>query len=100
MKFLNLRNGSTEEAIRVLGVCAVLGNFLDNHPLVLIDFILHCQGRNPEMSPRTIRILHQAYLLEEDGTVSQSVKNVVLSTVVGNDSIFALVSPVETSIEN
>lgn len=96
MKAVRLTNGSDAPERRVFEVTTMLHVLSKSQWSSLFE--LDHKARNPDarIFPATAKSLQDAKLLEQDGTMNDVVRNIILSTVqvVGAGLDFKLVDPV------
>src|SRR6266404_622133 len=81
-KLVALRNGTQEVLALVVTTKMTLGRLISTHPGVFYGLVMKC--RDPEYALFGEGILKREHLVEPDGTVDASIRNVVLSMVSGD----------------
>lgn len=77
-----------------------LEDLLGSHPVDFYGLVMKCRDRNYQFFGNTGEILKQYSLVQSDGNVHASIRNVVLSAVVGEELDMTLGSPVAHINEN
>lgn len=100
MKEIRLKNGSTEVEPLVIAAMVSLDNLLKNHVTAFYDLVMICRtaGRPHPLNRyqpfgNNGQVLQDLALMEADGKVHDSIRNVVLSAVTGDGLNMALGSP-------
>lgn len=100
MQELRLKNGSVEPMPVVVATMVSLDNLLKRHVTAFYDLVMICRTANrPHQLNRyqpfgnNDQVLRDLALLEADGSVNTSIKNVVLSAVTGDGLDMALGNP-------
>ena len=96
---VQLRNGSTEPATIVKAVSIALKSLFESGHLGVLafhDLVMLC--RNPDREETnstrmTIDTLKEKGFVQEDGTVNESTRNVVLSSAEGDGLEMQFISP-------
>lgn len=99
MNIIKLRNGTEEAEPLVKSVMMHLTSLWDSGlpgVLMLYDLREICEGRGNNVAKDTIRSLKERKLVEDDGRVHASIRNVVLSALEGQGLDTTLVSPLAT----
>lgn len=96
-KAIKLRTGVTESQGVVLGTMIALKSLMKTNPIALYE--LTELARNPDHTPfgNAGEVLQSRNLLQTDGRLNQSVKNVVLAATTGDGLELALTSPLPPS---
>lgn len=94
MEMMKLKNG-TEEAKPVVAITQMsIREVWQDNPLAIYDLHSKCQDPDYEFFGDNGEILKRLNLVQSDGRIHQSIKNVVLSMVEGEGMDMTLVSPV------
>lgn len=94
MQVVKLKNGSEEPLPRVLATVKVIEVLLKNQPVVFYEAVM--VARDPDHEPVGNIIQDLNHLaLTKDGEMHDSIRNVILSAVSGEDSDMVLDSPIE-----
>ena len=89
-----LKNGQEEIEELVVVTHALLSELSEKHPLVFFDLVERCRGVDRVLMPQSEELLKDWRLLEQDGKVHASIRNVVVSAVTGDGLGMVLESPV------
>jgi hypothetical protein len=92
---VKLKNGSTESRLLVNATMLTLKGMSDTLPGVLAfcDLVAYCR-KNRVPTSNSTNMLVESELMRPDGTVHESIRNVVLSAAQGEGMELSLVSPV------
>jgi hypothetical protein len=93
MKMLKLKNGAEEAEPAVRVVMAALSNLIDRYPTAFYDVVMMCRPGNYKPFGNNGQILQDLALVSHDGTVHDSIRNVILSAVSGDGLAMALGNP-------
>jgi hypothetical protein len=99
METVKLKNGSEEVEALVKVTMISLGGLFEEKPLVFYDLVMYCRDNSYEWFGHNQSICKELSLLLPDGSVHDSIKNIVLSAAVGSDLDMRLVSPVAETKE-
>lgn len=94
MEMVTLKNGSEEAKVLVAGIKLSVLRIWDDNPLAIYDLHSACKDSNYEPFGDNGATLKKLSLMEPNGGIHQSIKNVVLSMVEGEGMEKTLVSPV------
>ncbi len=98
MSTVKLRNGAEEFGPLVPVVERRLQSLMNSDPLAFYDLTMRCrQGRAYTMFPVIESRLIESDLLQANGMPHDSIRNIVLSAVEGDDLEMRLVSPLAAS---
>ena len=92
-KKVKLRNGKEEIESLVWSTGTSLKELLKKKPMALYHLVMKCRDHNYQLTDKVAEYLKSQDLILQDGTVHDSIKNIVLSTVVGEGINMELVSP-------
>ena len=93
MNTIKLKNGAEEPEPLVVMTVYSLERLLDSKPIAFYELTQFCRNPNHTLWGSTKPLLETLGLVQ-DGQVHDSVRNVVLSAVVGDDLDMSLESPV------
>jgi len=97
MEVVMLRNG-TEEAKPLVAVMMMsLEHLMDEQPLALYDLVMKCRDREYQFFGDNEKYLQDLKLVETNGNIHGSVRNIILSAVRGEGIDMMLGSPVAKS---
>ncbi len=86
-----LRNGS-EEAVSMVAIVMIS---LEDLPVGdRVELVMKCRDSSHVIDPHSMTTLLEFSLIRDDGSVSTCIKNIVLSSSVGDGLDMAFVSPV------
>ena len=93
MNLVKLKNDAVEPDVLVAAIRVALEEILEKHPIAFYELVRVC--RNPAHAPfgNAGDILKKFDLMEEGGTIHNSIRNVVLSAVAGDEFHLQLDSP-------
>jgi len=95
MELIRLKNGSEEADVLVYSAMGSLKVLADDQPNALYELVMKCRDNNHVFFGDTGNILKERHLIEPDGRVHDSLRNIVLSAVVGDGLEMCLQSPLE-----
>ena len=94
-KVVKLRNGTEESPVLVSAIMLTLTTMWDSGlPGMLAVWDLREITRNPGYKAMYLDMLKEAALVDENGAVHQSIRNIVESATEGDQLDFQLVSPI------
>jgi hypothetical protein len=73
----------------------VLRNLLTQHPIAFYELVQVCKNPNHKLFGKTGEILGRFAIVQPDGGVHDSIRNIVLSAVEGEDYSIQLTNPVK-----
>lgn len=91
METVRLKNGSEELKVLVNSTMFNLRSLLQNNPTDFYDLVMVCRNKNYGVTNRAL--LNRLGLMQGD-LVHTSIKNVVLSAVIGGGLDMTLTSPI------
>lgn len=97
LTMVTLRNGASVPKSLVAGIYVILQGYWNGGlvpQLAIYELAMRARDPNFEISPDGLRFLTDHHLLEEDGSLQTAVKNIVLSSVLGEEADMYLDSPV------
>lgn len=95
---VKLKNGSEEDRAMVAVTLVSLKHLIGSDPICFYELVMHCRDANHAPWGNTIHKLQDLALLGADRRPCDSVKNIVLSAVIGEDLGMALGSPVADEV--
>jgi len=95
METIKLRNGTEEVAGLVTMVSLTVRELFDNEPIVAYELAMKARDQDHECFGNSGDKLIKLALMNADGSMHDSVRNIVLSMFQGEGLNIALVSPVE-----
>lgn len=99
MKVVTLKNGTTEAKALVNATMLVLRDLAESDPLLLYELTMLCRDSSHQLWGSAGAKLKDRKLIEADGRVHQSIRNIVLSAVTGDGFDMCLTSPLEEPTE-
>lgn len=91
---VKLRNGSEEFGPAVYTTVLVLKKLSQNAPAYLFELVCKCRDQDYQFSGDAETRLKALAIVESDGSITNTVKNVVLSAVEGDGFKMKFVNPV------
>jgi len=101
LEIVTLKNGSTETRLAVVATYANLRRIIKaenyNHTKALALSVLvdHCRDPQCPIEPEQRECLQQLGLLQQDGTVHTTIKNIIVCAVVGEGFELYLQNPMK-----
>ena len=95
MQEVKLKNGGVEMDILTQGVLLALKNLLTGNVIAFYDLVMKCRDDQYEPFDNSPAILKRVNLMESGGTIHSSIKNIVLSAVVGDEGDMHIVDPID-----
>lgn len=93
MDVLKLKNGSEEAAPLVKVTMMSVEHLMESHPIALMELVSLCRDRDHELFGNTAVELRSFALVDLDGSIHRSIRNIVLSAVEGEGLEMRLISP-------
>lgn len=93
METVRLKNGTEEAEGLVVAIMLALNNLIDRNAIAFYEFVMKC--RNPDHEFFGDCAEHMKGLLEANGSVHESIRNIVNSAVVGDELDMRIVNPVK-----
>ena len=93
MKVLVLKNGAEEPEELVIATWESLANLHESDPTAFYELVMKCRDENHRFCGNAAQPLRELRLLQEDGAIHDSIRNIVLSATEGNGLGMKLVSP-------
>lgn len=94
---VQLANGKVEAKPLVLVTMLSLESLLESNPIAFHELTMKCRDDEHTFFGNTEEVLKQSALVQEDGKIHQSIKNIVVSAVKGEDLDMMLGSPLRIS---
>lgn len=95
METIRLKNGTEEVESLVVVTMLSLEHLMDERPLALYDLVMMCRDSSYEPFGDNGDHLKDLRLIDQDGSVHSSVRNIILSATDGNGMDMVLQSPVD-----
>ena len=93
MDMLKLKNGSEEAASLVKVTMMSVEHLLESKPIAFAELVSLCRDRHHELFGNTAVELQRFGLVEPGGSVHNSIRNIILSAVEGEDLEMRFISP-------
>ena len=97
MEVIKLKNGTEECKPLVAIVMGILNHLADERPLALYDLAMRCRDQNYQFFGDNEEYLQQLKLIDANGVIHDSDRNVILSAMRGDGFDITLGSPVAKS---
>lgn len=98
MKELKLKNGGVELDVVIAAMTMSMETLLAETPIAFFDLVMKARDDTYELFGNSQSILEKASLLEPNGKMRQDTRNIVLSSVKGNEGEMHMVDPIDRSI--
>lgn len=95
MKSIHLKNGWEEAAPLVATTMLCLKSLIDSNPNAFYELVMKCRDRKHDLFGNAQDVLHERALVEVDGSVHGSIRNIVLSAIRGKGFNIILGDPIE-----
>lgn len=95
METVILRNGAEEAKPLVAVTMLSLGHLMDERPLALYDLVMKCRDRNYQFFGDNEEHLKSLNIVDRDGSIHTSIRNIVLSAADGDGLAMVIRSPVK-----
>lgn len=92
MRTVILKNGAEELGSFVEVMLRALSQLMTREPIAFYELVCLCRDSSHEVWPGMVEVLERAHLLKS-GRVHDSIRNVVLSAVTGDEADMALGDP-------
>lgn len=94
LKPIRLKNGSEEPNLLVNFISNRLAKLLNENPIPFYELVSLCRNPSHELYEVSGEVLKSQRFVEPDGTVTESIRNIVLSGAVGERLDMMWTSPV------
>jgi hypothetical protein len=94
MEMILLKNGFKEPDKLVKVITLSLQSLMRDLPIVFLDFVEFCQDSQCQIDKKKKEVLKKRGLLEDNGAIHDSIKNIVLSSVKGEGMDMRLTNPI------
>jgi len=93
-----LKNGikEAEPLVRVM-MYLVLPDLLKNHPTAFYDLVMRCRDKSYKFFGNNEKLLKDKNIVDTDGSIHSSIKNIVLCAIEGEGIEMRLVNPLKKS---
>lgn len=96
METVILKNGTEEVATLVALTTSILLSLLEERPLILYDLVMKCRDRDYQFFGNNEEHLKSLKLIDRDGSIHGSIRNIVLSAAKGDGLDLIIKSPIRT----
>jgi hypothetical protein len=97
MELIVLKNGAEEAEPLVKVAMLSLESLIQSSPIAFYELVMKCRDSNHQFFGNTVERLKELSLVQRDGTIHDSVRNIVLSAAEGDGLDMKLVSPVPSN---
>jgi hypothetical protein len=95
MKTVELKNGSIETKAATIAVYMRIEELYKTDPLLFYELVSICRDAKHQIfNDLMIGELKRLSLLQNDGHIHESIRNIVLSSVIGEDLEMVLTNPI------
>lgn len=94
IKTVRLRNGSEEAEPAVVAIMVSLRQLMNDNPIALFELVEVSKNASHKPFGNTGEVLKRLSLMEPDGRIHDTIRNIVLSAAEGEGLNLHLVSPV------
>jgi len=98
MKELKLKNGGVELDVCIAAMTMAMESLLAETPIAFFDLVMKARDDTHELFGNSQDILRKAALLEPGGTMRQDTRNIVLSSVEGDEGEMHMVDPIDREV--
>jgi hypothetical protein len=95
MSTVTLKNGSEEVQPLVTATMLSLRSLVQDKPIVFYELVMKCRDRNHRFFGSSGQTLTDLGLVEADGGIHESIRNIVLSATEGEGLEMTLGSPIK-----
>lgn len=92
---VTLKNGTQEALPLVKVTMASLRALIDEKPFAFCELLMKCRNQNHKFRGKNSDVLKEFNLVQDDESIHDSVRNVVLSAVQGTGLDISLGSPIQ-----
>ncbi len=94
MNVVKLKNGAEEAAVLVAATMLSIHRLWDKEPIIGYELVMKCRDRNHKFFGVAGKKLAELALVSPSGDVHDSIRNIVVSAVVGDGLEMSLISPI------
>lgn len=94
MQTVILKNGAEEVLPVVTATMMSLDHLVQEHPIAFYELVMKCRDHKHRFFGNAAEILQDLHLVESNGSIHDSIRNVVLSAATGDGFDMSLGSPV------
>lgn len=95
MKAVTLKNGSEEANVLVTVTMMSLRRLMKEKPIIFYELVMKCRDSNHQFFGKDCQDLERLNLVQPDGRVHDSIRNIVLSAAIGDGLEMRLGSPIK-----
>jgi len=93
-KLIKLKNGIEEAESLITIVMMSLQKLFNENPMAVYELVMKCRDNNHQYFGNMVEELKTLALVQSDGSVHNSIRNIVLSAVKGEGLKMVLGSPI------
>lgn len=97
MELVKLKNGAEESDKAVAVITISLEHLFTTMPVLAYDLVMKCRDADYRLFGNTAVLLHERGLMDTSGHVHETIRNVVLSAVIGDGVEMTLTNPVKAA---
>lgn len=98
MKELKLKNGGIELDVCIAAMTMSMETLLAEKPIAFYDLVMKARDDKYELFGNSPDILKSAALLEQDGSMRSDTRNIVMSSVEGDEGEMHMVDPIDRTV--
>jgi len=95
MQELKMKNGGVELDVVIAAMQMSMETLLAESPIAFFDLVMKARDDTYEVFGNSPDILKKSALLEQNGTMRSDTRNIVLSSVEGDEGEMHLVDPID-----
>jgi len=95
METVRLKNGTEEAKQLVVITIAQLKELMSSEPIAFYELVMLCRDRDHELFGNAGEKLEKSGLLQREGVVHDSIRNIVVSAVEGDMLNMRITSPIK-----
>ncbi|MEX1112326.1 MAG: hypothetical protein WEC84_02580 [Candidatus Andersenbacteria bacterium] len=95
METVTLKSGAVEAKPAVMATMMSLKHLFESEPIVAYELVMKCRDRNHQFFGNTVDKLKQLSLVQPDGNVHDTIRNIVVSAAQGDGLDMSLGSPIK-----
>ena len=100
IKLAKLRNNTEEVEALVAGTMLTLHSLLKEQPVAFYELVMKCRDIGHSFFGNASEHLRSAGLVDENGGIHDSIKNIVLSAIQGEGFGLYLVNPIRDALSD
>ena len=98
MRTVWLKNGTEEVKMMIVFTMDLLRSLLHDNPIAMYELVMVCRDSKHIPFGNTSEELQKLLLLQPDGRPHNSIRNIVLSAVMGDGLDMCLVNPIDKEV--